>query len=88
MNRDADDSRWMDERDPKVQPCPKCDVELTIESGNTCRDREIAETARALRAPAVHIDSGKLDTGFHPIRMLSGAEIGEVYLDHEVVRDA
>ena len=71
----------MDERDPEVQPCLKCDVELTIESGNTYREI-LAEAARALRATAAQIEGGKLDTGSHDIKTLSGEKIGEVYLDY------
>ena len=81
MNRDTDDSRWMDERDDEVQLGLKCDVELTIESGDTYREIH-AEAARALRAAAAQIEEGKLETGFHPVRTPSGEKIGEVYLDY------
>jgi hypothetical protein len=71
----------MDERDPEVRPGLKCDVELTIESGDTYRVI-LAEAARALRITAVQIEDGKLDTGFHPVMTLSGEKIGEVYVDY------
>jgi hypothetical protein len=80
MSTDDNDSRWMDERDPDMQPGLKCDVEITVESGETLRDCA-AEVARALRTTAVLIEEGKLEDGFSPIKTLSGEEIGEVYVD-------
>ena len=80
MSRDANDSRWMDERDPEMQPGLTCDVEITVESGETYRDCA-AEVARALRTTAVLIEEGKLEDGFSPIKALGGEEIGKVYVD-------
>jgi len=81
MSRSANDSSWMDERDPEIQPALKCDIEITIESGETYREIS-AEVARALRTTALQIEEGKLETGFHPIKKLNGEEIGQVYLDY------
>lgn len=81
MSRHADDSSWMDERDSEIQLALKCDVEITVESGETYREIS-AEVARALRTAALQIEEGKFDTGFHPIRTLNGKEIGQIYLEY------
>jgi hypothetical protein len=81
MSKDAVDSSWMDERDPELKLGLTCDVNLTIESGDTYREI-LAEAARALRTTALQIEEGKLEDGFHPVKTLSGEEIGEVYLDY------
>jgi hypothetical protein len=81
MDKGTMDSRWMDELDHEIQPGLTCDIKLTIESGDTYREI-LSEAARLLRATAAQIEDGKLEDGFHPIRMLSGEEAGELYLDY------
>jgi hypothetical protein len=81
MSGNVEDSRWMDERDSEIQLGLKCDVELTIERGDTYR-QILAEAARALRTTAAQLEGGKLEEGFHPLKALTGEEIGEVYVDY------
>ena len=85
MSRNAN-SRWMDERDPDIQPSVTCDVELTIETGETYRELS-AEIARALRTIALQVEQGSLEDGWHPIKRLTGEEIGKVYFDYSGIQE-
>ncbi|MDE3061283.1 MAG: hypothetical protein KGJ06_09755, partial [Pseudomonadota bacterium] len=73
--------------EPGAQPGLTCHIEIDNEIGRT--PREIAETtARALRALAAQVEAGTLDDGFHPINILSGDEIGRIYIDwHATIYD-
>lgn len=81
MSDDAVDSQWMDKRDPELQPGLTCHIELSLDTGDTYREI-LAKAAWALRTTAVQLEAGTLDTGHHPIKTLSGEEIGKVYLDY------
>lgn len=86
MNTDAMNSCWMDECEPGGQPGLTCHIEINTEIGKTPRE-VAATTARALRALAAQVETGTLEDGFHPISILSGEKIGEVYIDwHETMR--
>ena len=71
----------MDERDPETKPGLTCHVELEIETGETFREI-LAKAARALRTTAVQLEAGKFEDGFHPVKTLTGEEIGNVYIDY------
>lgn len=79
MTDNSADARWMDERDPELQPGLTRHIELEIESGDTFREL-LAKAAWALRTTAVPLEAGKFEDGFHPIRTLEGEEIGKVYI--------
>jgi hypothetical protein len=81
MSDDAADSRWMDERDPELQLGVTCHVELEIKTGATFREL-LAKVAWALRTAAVQLEAGKFEDGFDPVKMMTGEEIGQVYVDY------
>ena len=83
MSEDAADSSWMDERDPdpELQVGLTCHVELDIAQDGVYRDL-LAKAATALRATAAALEAGKFEGGFHPVKTLSGEEIGQVYIDY------
>ena len=80
MQKDTIDSRWMDDREDDMTAGLTCHIEIDNEGGDT--PREVAtSTAKALRALAAQIEAGTLEDGHHPISLLDGKEIGEVYID-------
>jgi hypothetical protein len=80
MVKPTADQRWMDEREPGIQPGLICRVEIDNELGKTIRE-VVATTAAALRILALQLEAGKLNDGFHPLESLRGEKIGEVFLD-------
>ena len=86
MREESNDSRWMDEHDPELQPGLTCHIEIENDHGKTMRE-VLTGTGRALRAIAAQIESGTLEDGFHPINAPSGEKIGEVYLDYHATSD-
>jgi hypothetical protein len=80
MSKGAMEFPDMGDCDPGFQPGLTCDVEINNESG-TAKEIYVG-TAWALRELAAKIESGKLGSGFHPIKGPNGLEIGEVYLDY------
>jgi hypothetical protein len=79
INHNANDS-WMDDYDPELQQGLTCHIEIDNDIGKTAR--EVATTtAKALRALAAQVEAGTLDDGLHPINILTGEKIGEIYID-------
>lgn len=81
MREASNESRWMDEYDPELQPGLTCHVEIECDRGDTIRE-VVTTTAQALRALAARIEAGVLEDGFHPIEAPDGGKIGKVYLDY------
>lgn len=80
MSSQNTDLSWLDEHNPEVKPGLQCDIEMSIEEGETLKETASA-VAKTLRALAGQIESGVLDTGHHPISSPTGQKIGEIYLD-------
>ena len=82
MRKDATDSRWLDDFNPGLFACLKCDVELDAKA-RTYRE-VLPVIASTLRGVADEIEKGRLDAGFHKLRSGDGTDVGEVYLDFYV----
>lgn len=69
-----------DKVDPLCVAGLTCHIELEMTGGLTPRDVATL-IAEELRKAAALIETGALDTGFHPISSDSGGSLGEIYLD-------